>query len=459
MIPRYSRPEMTAIWSEHNKLQIFLKVETAVCEAASELGIAPQHVSEIVKEFGDFDIERINQIEAETKHDVIAFLTNVSEFIIKNSEKSEHKKFDAYQIKDALRYLHYGMTSSDLLDTTLAYQLKQSSEIIINKLEDVLSKLLDLAEKYKYQACIGRSHGVHAEPISFGQKILYFHQEFKRSLARLHEAKKEISTCMISGPVGNFAVLSPRVEEIVASKLGLRPEICSTQVINRDRHAYFFSILGILASSIEHFATEIRHLQRSEVLEVEEGFSSKQKGSSAMPHKKNPILSENLTGLARMIRSYVVPTMENVSLLHERDISHSSVERIMTPDACILTDFALHRLNDLITNLVIRTDNMEKNMQLLGDMYRSHVSLLSLIELGLSRDESYLIIQRNSMSVWKKEKNSLIEAMKNDTELLDIIKSCNDSQFFDRIENFDYLKYVDEVFEKISQANNQVWTS
>jgi adenylosuccinate lyase len=280
---------------------------------------------------------------------------------------------------------------------------------------------------------------------------LCFYEEFRRALRRLKDVREDIATCMISGPVGNFVALSPKVEEFVAKKLGLKPEICSTQVITRDRYAYFFSVLGVLASSIEHFAMEIRHLQRREVLEVEEGFSSKQKGSSAMPHKKNPILSENLTGLSRIIRSYVIPSMENVALLHERDISHSSVERVITPDACILTDFALFRLNELINNLVIRPENMEKNMNLLGDMYRSHISLLALIKLGLSRDDAYLIIQKNSMQVWNKSRVSLLDAMRNDSELLAIINTSNvrEEEFFDSIESCNYLKYVDDVFSRV----------
>lgn len=450
MIPRYSRLEMEKIWSEENKFKIFLKVETFVSEGLGLLNIIPAHVAEIIRTFGDFNTERVNEIEKDTKHDIIAFLTNIGEFIVKNAKADEYKKFTQLQIDDTLRYLHYGMTSSDLLDTTFAYQLKESSKLIISGLEKVLKSLLEMAHKYKYQICIGRSHGVHAEPISFGQKILGFYQEFKRSLKRLKEAKEDISTCMISGPVGNFASIPPEVEKFVAEKLGMKPEICSTQVISRDRHAYFFSVLGVLASSIEHFAMEIRHLQRTEVLEVEEGFGKKQKGSSAMPHKKNPILSENLTGLSRIIRSHVIPTMENVALLHERDISHSSVERVIGPDSCILMDFALHRLNELITNLVVHPKQMEKNLNLLGDMYRSHISLLSLIRLGITRDNGYLIIQRNSMAVWNKEKNSLLEALKIDKELLGIIdqSSKSNQDFFNEIENFDYLKYVDKVFEE-----------
>jgi adenylosuccinate lyase len=455
MIPRYSRKEMTDIWSNQNKYRIFLKVESLVSEASSELDIVPLHVAQIIKEFGDYDENRIDEIEKDVKHDVIAFLTSVSEKIKEKAEADKYKKFSESEIEDAFRYMHYGMTSSDLLDTTFSYQLRQSADLIKKDLNVVLEKLKYLANQYKYQVCIGRSHGVHAEPISFGCKILGFYNQFYRNLKRLERANDEINVCMISGPVGNFAVLSPRVEALVASKLDMRPEICSTQVIARDRYAYFFSVLGVIASSIEHFAMEIRHLQRTEVLEVEEGFTSGQKGSSAMPHKKNPILSENLTGLARLIRSYVIPSMENVALLHERDISHSSVERVIAPDACILMDFALNRLVSLIENLVVHEKNMEKNMHLLGDNYKSHIALLSLIRAGLTRDEAYRIIQRNSMNVWNKTSISLIDSMRNDKDLVKIIASYGISikDFFNEIESFDYLKYVDEIFNSNDSLN------
>ena len=451
MIPRYSRPQFAHLWSDENRYKIFLEIETLACEANAKLGVMPSYVGDIVKNFGGYDSQRILEIEQSVKHDVIAFLTNVGEFIVKNAENDCYKQFDKSQIQDALRYLHYGMTSSDLLDTAFSYQLVQSCDIIIKDLKLVLVELKNLAINYKYQACIGRSHGVHAEPISFGQKILGFYSEFKRSFARLIDARDEVNACMISGPVGNFSSLSPFVEDYVSEKLNMKPELCSTQVISRDRYAYFFSVLGVLASSIEHLAMEIRHLQRTEVLEVEEGFGSSQKGSSAMPHKKNPILSENLTGLARMIRSYVIPAMENVALLHERDISHSSVERVIAPDACILTDFALNRVVELLRGLVIHNDNMEKNLNMLSDIYRSHITLLALVSLGLTRDDGYKIVQRNSMNIWSKKFDSLVSSLENDSELLDILKKFNKKplDFFNEIKNFNYLKYVDEVFEKV----------
>jgi adenylosuccinate lyase len=426
-------------------------VETSACEAASKLGITPSYVADIVRDFGGFDAARILEIEKSVKHDVIAFLTNVGEFIVKNAKADDYKRFNESQIQDALRYLHYGMTSSDLLDTTFSYQLVQSCDGIVEGLKLVLVELKEMAIKYKYQVCIGRSHGVHAEPISFGQKILGFYSEFKRSLSRLTSARNEINSCMISGPVGNFAALSPFVENYVAQKMNMNPELCSTQVIPRDRYAYFFSVLGVLASSIEHLASEVRHLQRTEVLEVEEGFGAGQKGSSAMPHKKNPILSENLTGLARMIRSYVVPAMENVALLHERDISHSSVERVIAPDACILTDFALNRVVELLRGLVVHKDNMEKNLGMLSDIYLSHITLLSLVRLGLTRDDGYKIVQRNSMNVWSGRFSSLVSSLESDQDLLNILEKYNKNaaDFFGEIKNFNYLEYVDDVFDKV----------
>ncbi len=344
MIPRYSRPQMQEIWSDKNKFSIFLKIEIYACQAMAKHGFLPHHVAEIIEKFGAFDPSRIDEIEKETRHDVIAFVTNVCENIVSSAEKEFYKTYNKEQINDAIRYIHYGMTSSDVLDTCLSYQLKQSGEMIIDGLKKVLAKLKEIAIKYKHQKTIGRSHGVHAEPISFGEKILGFYCEFERGLRRFELAKEEISLCMISGPVGNFSATSMDIEAEVAEKLGLRPTICSTQVIPRDVHANFFATIAVLASSIEHLAVEIRHLQRTEVLEAEEGFGKGQKGSSAMPHKKNPILSENLTGLARMLRSYAIPAMENVALWHERDISHSSVERIIAPDACVTLEFALVRL-------------------------------------------------------------------------------------------------------------------
>lgn len=451
MIPRYSRPEMQKIWEEENKLNIFLQIEIHACRAMAKHGFIPEHVADIIEKFASFSVARSLEIEQETRHDVIAFITNLCENIIKESEAENYKSYNKEQINDAIRYIHYGMTSSDVLDTTFSYQLKQSSDMIIDQMKKILDKLKEIAVKYKYQKSIGRSHGVHAEPISFGQKILGFYCEFERNLARFENAKDEISTCMISGPVGNFSATSMAIEQYVGEKMGLKPEICSTQVIARDRYANFFCTIGVLASSIEHLAVEIRHLQRTEVLEVEEGFGKGQKGSSAMPHKKNPILSENLTGLARMLRSYAVPAMENVALWHERDISHSSVERIIGPDACILLDFALHRLYELLDNLVINTENMEKNLHFLGNIYFSHVSLLALTRLGLARDEAYKIIQRNAMIAWKERNLNFLEALKNDQDLINLINQAHKKpeDFFSEIENHDYLKYVDDVFKGV----------
>jgi adenylosuccinate lyase len=451
MIPRYSRPQMQAIWSEENKFSIFMQIEIYACQAMANHGFIPAHVAEIIEKFASFEVERTQEIEKETRHDVIAFITNLCENIVKKAEEDNYKLYNKDQINDAIRYIHYGMTSSDVLDTTFSYQLKESSNMIIDEIRNVLNKLKEIAIKYKYQKTIGRSHSVHAEPISFGQKMLGFYCEFERNLERFETAKNEISTCMISGPVGNFSSTSMAIEKHVGKKMGLYPEICSTQVIPRDRYAQFFCTIGIIASSIEHLAIEIRHLQRTEVLEVEEGFKKGQKGSSAMPHKKNPILSENLTGLARMLRSYAIPAMENVALWHERDISHSSVERIIGPDACILLDFALSRLFELLDNLVINTDNMEKNIYILGNIYLSHISLLALTRLGLARDEAYKIIQRNAMIAWKERNLNFLEALKNDQELLGIIKNSNTTteKFFNEIENHNYLKYVDAVFNQV----------
>ena len=441
---------MQEIWSEENKLTIFLQIEIYACQAMAKYGFIPIHVAEIIEKFASFEVARVQEIERETRHDVIAFITNLCENIVKNAEEENYESYNEDQITDAIRYIHYGMTSSDVLDTTFSYQLKQSSEMIIEGMRCVLEKLKEIAIKYKYQQTIGRSHGVHAEPISFGQKILGFYCEFERCLNRFLLAKDEISSCMISGPVGNFSATSMEIERYLGEKMNLKPEICSTQVIPRDRYAQFFCTIAVIASSIEHLAVEIRHLQKTEVLEVEEGFKKGQKGSSAMPHKKNPILSENITGLARMLRSYAVPAMENVALWHERDISHSSVERIIGPDACILLDFSLHRLFELLDNLVINTDNMEKNLNLLGNIYFSHISLLALTRLGLARDEAYQIIQRNAMTAWKEKNLNFLEALKNDQELLDIIKNTHQTseRFFSEIEKHDYLKYVDDVFNR-----------
>ena len=390
MIERYSRKDIKNIWSDHNKYSLWLEIELAAAEAMEKFKIIPRGVTKKVRSRARINVKRILQIENKVKHDVIAFLTSIN-------EKAG---------KDA-RYLHKGMTSSDVLDTCFNLQLKQSGKILIKDIEELLSVLKKQALKYKYTLCIGRSHGIHAEPITFGLKMLSFYQEFLRNKKRLLSAIDEISTCAISGAVGTFANIDPRVESYVANKLELYVEPISTQVIPRDRHAQFFSTLAIIASSIERLATEIRHLQRTEVLEVEEFFGKKQKGSSAMPHKKNPILSENLTGLARLIRSSVIPALENVALWHERDISHSSVERNIGPDSTITLDFALSRLSELIKNLNIYPNNMKKNLSITNGIFFSQRVLLELTNVGFSREESYKIVQRNALAAWKENSSFL----------------------------------------------------
>ena len=384
MIERYSRKQIREIWKDYNKYSIWLDIELAAAEAMEKYKIIPKGVVKKVKSKAKINVKRILQIEGKVKHDVIAFLTSITEKAGKEA-----------------RYLHKGMTSSDVLDTCFNLQLKQSGKIILNDISELLQSIKKQAVKHKYTLCIGRSHGIHAEPITFGLKMLTFYQEFLRNKKRLEESIKEISTCAISGAVGTFANIDPRIESYVAKKLKLDIEPISTQVIPRDRHAQFFCTLGIIASSIERFAVEIRHLQRTEVLEVEEFFGKKQKGSSAMPHKKNPILSENLTGLARLIRSSVVPALENVALWHERDISHSAVERNIGPDATIALDFALSRLNNVVKNLSIYPKNMKKNLDITNGIFFSQRVLLELTTAGFTREESYKIVQKNAMQAWK----------------------------------------------------------
>jgi adenylosuccinate lyase len=384
MIDRYSRKEMKSIWDDYNKYSLWLDIELAAAESMEKLKIIPKGVVKKVKSRAKINVKRILQIEDKVKHDVIAFLTSITE----NAGKEA-------------RYLHKGMTSSDVLDTCFNLQLKQSGEILLKDIDQLLQSIKKQATKHKYTLCIGRSHGIHAEPITFGLKMLTFYQEFLRNKKRLQNSIKEISTCAISGAVGTFANIDPKVENYVAKKLKLAVEPISTQIIPRDRHAQFFSTLGIIASSIERFAVEIRHLQRTEVLEVEEFFGKKQKGSSAMPHKKNPILSENLTGLARLIRSCVIPALENVALWHERDISHSAVERNIGPDATIALDFALFRLSNVIKNLNIYPKNMKKNLDITNGIFFSQRILLELTTVGFSREESYKIVQKNAMEAWK----------------------------------------------------------
>jgi len=384
MIERYSRKELVRIWEDKNKYSIWLSIEIAAAEAMEKLKIIPKGVSKKVKKKAKIDLVRIKKIEDEVKHDVIAFLTSINE-----------------KVGVEARYLHKGLTSSDVLDTCFNLQLKQSGEIILNDLEILLSTLKKQALKHKFTLCIGRSHGIHAEPTTFGLKMLSFYQEFHRNKNRLKNAIYEISTCAISGAVGTFANVDPRVEKYVAKKLKLKVEPISSQIIPRDRHAHFFSTLGIIASSIERLATEIRHLQRTEVDELEEFFKKKQKGSSAMPHKKNPILSENLTGLARLIRSYVLPSLENVALWHERDISHSAVERNIGPDSTITLDFALARLNSIIKDMNIKTKNMKKNLELTKGILFSQRVMIELTDCGLEREKAYSIVQKKAMETWK----------------------------------------------------------
>lgn len=389
MIPRYSRPEMTAIWDPANKFRIWFEIEAHACDAMAELGVIPKEAAAAIwangdKPYTDERIARIDEIELETKHDVIAFTTELAEHIGEES-----------------RFVHQGMTSSDVLDTCLAVQMTQAADLLLADVDKVLAALKKRAHETKLVPCIGRSHGIHAEPTTMGLKFARFYAEFERNKVRLQAAREDIATCAISGAVGTFANIDPRVEEHVAEKLGLTPEPISTQVIPRDRHAQYFAVLGVIASSLENVAVEVRHLQRTEVREAQEFFAPGQKGSSAMPHKRNPILSENLTGLARIVRSAVTPALENVALWHERDISHSSVERMIGPDATVTLNFALNRLAGLIDKLVIYPDNMMKHMNEFGGIHDAQRVLLHLTQNGVSREDAYKIVQRNAMRVWK----------------------------------------------------------
>ena len=427
MIERYSRKEIKSIWEDYNKYSIWLDIELAAAEAMEKLKIIPRGVVKKVKSKAKINVKRILQIEDRVKHDVIAFLTSINEKTGKEA-----------------RYLHKGMTSSDVLDTCFNIQLKQSGNIILKDIDELLISIRRQALKHKYTLCIGRSHGIHAEPITFGLKMASFYQEFLRNKKRLKDSIKEISTCAISGAVGTFANVDPRIEKYVANKLKLDIEPISTQVIPRDRHAQFFSTLGIIASSIERFAVEIRHLQRTEVLEVEEFFGKKQKGSSAMPHKKNPILSENLTGLARLIRSFVMPALENVALWHERDISHSAVERNIGPDATITLDFALHRLSNVIKNLNIYPKQMKKNLDLTQGIFFSQRVLLELTSVGFSREEAYIVVQKNAMKSLK-ENSSLLENIIADKKITNKIPVNKLKKLF----NFSYhTKKINIIFKR-----------
>jgi len=427
MISRYSRPKIEAIWSDQNKYKIWTEIECLIAEQLANLGTIPKEAALDIKNKAEFNVEEINEIEKETKHDVIAYINNVSSYI-----------------GDKAKYFHYGVTSSDIVDTSFSLQLKQSSTIIIEQLKKLIKELNNKSKQYKNTIMIGRSHGIHAEPITFGLKMRSFYFEFKRNLKRLELAKEEISICAISGPVGTYNTIDPSVEKFVAEKLNLLSEDISTQIIPRDRHAYFFSILGIIASSIERLSVEIRHLQRTELLEVEEFFNKNQKGSSAMPHKRNPILSENLTGIARYIRSGVIPSMENIVLWHERDISHSSVERIMAPDITIATDFALSRLTDLIKNLIVYPKNMKKNLDKLGGLHKSQNILLSLIKKGLSRQEAYKIVQSSAMKSWNSNEK-FEEILSNDGK---IKKYLTKDELIDILLSEDKIDNINWIFKK-----------
>ena len=428
MIPRYARQQMTDIWSPHSKFQIWFEIEAHACDAMASLGVIPAEAAKAVWERGQFNIDRIDEIERETKHDVIAFLTNLAEYV-----------------GEEARFVHQGMTSSDVLDTTLAVQLSRAADLLDEGLDKLLDALRVQAEAHKFTPTIGRSHGIHAEPTTFGLKLASFYAEFARNKDRLASARKDIATCAISGAVGTFAHIDPAVEAHVASQMGLTVEPVSTQVIPRDRHGYFFSVLGVIASSVERLATEIRHLQRTEVREAEEFFSAGQKGSSAMPHKRNPVLTENLTGLARIVRSAVVPALENVALWHERDISHSSVERMIGPDATITLDFALHRLASVMENLLIYPDAMQKNLDQLGGLVHSQQVLLALTQKGASREDAYLFVQRNAMRVWN-EGLAYLDLLKADTDIAPYLSHEELDALFDLDQHF---RHVETIFARV----------
>tara|TARA_R100000005_G_C5000685_1_gene207581 strand:- start:3361 stop:4656 length:1296 start_codon:yes stop_codon:yes gene_type:complete len=428
MIPRYARPEMTAIWDPQSKFRIWFEIEAHACDAQAKLGVIPEAAAKAVWERGNFDIDRIDEIERETKHDVIAFLTNLAEYV-----------------GDEARFVHQGMTSSDVLDTCLSVQLTKACDILLADMDALLAALKAKAYAHKDDVCVGRSHGIHAEPVTFGLKMAQAYAEFDRNRERLVNARKDIATCAISGAVGTFANIDPYVEEHVAAALGLTPEPASTQVIPRDRHAMFFATLGVIASSIERLAVEIRHLQRTEVLEAEEYFAPGQKGSSAMPHKRNPVLTENLTGLARLVRMATIPAMENVALWHERDISHSSVERGIGPDATITLDFALARLTGVIEKLVVYPENMLRNMNKLGGLIHSQRVLLALTQAGVSREDSYRLVQRNAMRVWR-EGADFMELLKADDEVMKALSAEQIESVFD----LEYhTKHVDTIFRRV----------
>jgi len=428
MIPRYSRPEMAAIWEPENKFRIWFQIEAHACDAQAKLGVIPQDAARAVWERGKWEINRIDEIERETKHDVIAFLTNLAE-----------------HVGEEARFVHQGMTSSDVLDTCLAVQLSQAADILIKDIDELLAALKKRAYEHKNTLCIGRSHGIHAEPTTFGLKLAGHYAEFARNRERMVVARREIATCAISGAVGTFANIDPRVEEYVSAKMGLEVEPVSTQVIPRDRHAAFFAALGVIASGLERLATEIRHMQRTEMREAEEYFSPGQKGSSAMPHKRNPVLTENITGLARIVRSAVIPAMENVALWHERDISHSSVERMIGPDATVTLDFAIARMSAVIEKLVVYEDMMKRNLDSLGGLVFSQRVLLGLTQAGMSREASYSAVQRNAMRVWEEGADFLTE-LQGDPEVVANISAERLASLFDLSY---HTRSVDKIFDRV----------
>ena len=431
MIPRYSHKDMTQIWEPQTRFRIWFEIEAHAADKMAELGIVPKEAARIIWEKGNaatFDVARIDEIEAVTRHDLIAFLTHLSEIVGPEA-----------------RFVHQGMTSSDVLDTTFNIQLTRAADLLLKDLDALLAALERRAFEHKMSVCIGRSHGIHAEPVTFGLKMAYAHAEFQRARERLIFARKDVATCAISGAVGTFANIDPSVEVYVAEKLGLAVEPVSTQVIPRDRHAMFFSVLGVIASSVERLATEIRHLQRTEVLEVEEYFSPGQKGSSAMPHKRNPVLTENLTGLARLVRSATIPAMENVALWHERDISHSSVERGIGPDATVHLDFALRRLTGVIDKLLVYPENMTRNMNRLGGLIHSQRILLALTQKGMSREDSYAAVQRNAMPVWRGD-GQFLDLLKADKDVSQLMSNAELEALFDLGY---HTKHVDTIFHRV----------
>ena len=428
MIPRYSRPIMAKIWEPENRFRIWFGIEAHACDARAELGVIPNDAAKAVWEKGGFDVDRIDAIEAEVKHDVIAFLTSLAEYVGPEA-----------------RFVHQGMTSSDVLDTCLSVQLSQSADILLDDIDNLLAALKRRAIEHKLTPTVGRSHAIHAEPTTFGLKLAGFYAEFKRNKNRLQIARDEIATCAISGPVGTFASIDPKVEQHVADKLGLKIEPVSTQIIPRDRHAMFFAILGVIASSLERLAVEIRHLQRTEVREAEEFFSAGQKGSPSMPHKRNPVLTENITGLARLVRSHVIPALENVALWHERDISHSSVERVIGPDGTIGLDFALARMTNVIDKLIIYPETMQSNLDKLGGLIHSQRVLLELTQKGMTREESYAAVQRNAMPVWLEGKD-FRDLLKSDKAIKKYLSSKEIDSLFDMAF---HMKHIDTIFSRL----------